>query len=279
MRYGKTPQLQWHSIIEYTAIIGAIFLVSSVCAAQTAPASEPPKVEWFQKLQKNPELMAELNKLSERLQHGLQYPPARSVSRLLPLMPESTFAYSAIPNYGDMVHQALNIFREELKESSVLRDWWQHGDLATIGPKVEDGLEKFYQVSEFLGDEVVVSGDRDIRNPGILFVAEVRKPGLDNYLQRMLKEIAGESKPHVRILRPQDLATAEERRPPEELIVLVGARQRNLSCWCARILWLERLMWPRYEVLARRWRRTTGSLHPVRLDNGSARLTKAARQD
>jgi type IV pilus assembly protein PilA len=221
MRYGKTPQLQWHSIIECTAILGAIFLVSSVCAAQTAPASEPPKVEWFQKLQKNPELMAELNKLSERLQHGLQYPPARSVSRLLPLMPESTFAYSAIPNYGDMVHQALNIFREELKESSVLRDWWQHGDMATIGPKVEDGLEKIYRLAEYLGDEIVISGDKEIRNPGVLFVAEVRKPGLDNYLQQMLKEIAGESKPHVRILRPQDLATAEERRPPEELIVLV----------------------------------------------------------
>ena len=70
---------------------------------------------------------------------------------------ESTVFYAAFPNYGEASHQALKIFQKELQVSPVLRAWWQHGELATAGPKVEDALEKIYQLSQFLGDELTVS--------------------------------------------------------------------------------------------------------------------------
>jgi hypothetical protein len=43
-------------------------------------------------------------------------------------LPESTMSYAAFSNYGNVTEQALKIFRQELQESAVLHDWWQHGN-------------------------------------------------------------------------------------------------------------------------------------------------------
>jgi hypothetical protein len=48
------------------------------------------------------------------------------------------------------------VFREELKENAKLRAWWEKGDMAKEGPKIEDALEKIYELSQYLGDEIVV---------------------------------------------------------------------------------------------------------------------------
>src|SRR5260370_94279 len=183
-----------------------------------ADQSEMP---WAQELQKYPGLLPEFGQLLDKLQHNIQFPPARSQSRLLPLLPESTMFYGALPNYGDVAHQALTIFRQELQESSVLRDWWQHGEMAAAGPKVEDSLEKFYELSQYLGDEIVMSGATEGRDHSLLVLAEVRKPGLKDFLQQMVKELAGKSKPAVRALDLKELATAKDPGTERELMVLV----------------------------------------------------------
>jgi hypothetical protein len=175
----------------------------------------------MQELRKHPELLAEWGQLFEKLQQNLKFPPARRESRLLPVLPESTMSYAAIPNYGDAAHQLLKIFRQELQESSVLRDWWRRGDLATAGPKIEDFLEKFSQLSQYLGDEIVVSGAMEGRDPSLLIVAEVRKPGLKKFLQQLVTETAGKSKPDVLVLDPQELASAKAAVPGQELTLLV----------------------------------------------------------
>ena len=108
-----------------------------------------------------------------------------------------------------------------MQESSVLRDWWQHGELAAAGPKVEDALEKVDQLSQYLGEEIVVSGAMQGRDTSLLIVAEVRKPGLKEFLQQMVRELSGNAKPPVRVLDLQELAIAEDRRPSQELVVLV----------------------------------------------------------
>jgi hypothetical protein len=207
-------------IIKPVAIIVVIFVVASACVAQAKPVVPAQDVPWLQDLSKNPELQAELAKLIARLQHDLQFPPARDESRLLPLQPESTMFYAAFPNYGDVAHQALNILRQELEEDPALRNWWQHGDLATAGPKIEDSLEKVYQLSQYLGDEIVVSGAMDFPHPGLLLVAEVRKPGLKQFLQQTLTELTGKSNAPVRVFDAQELATAEA-GPTARFVVLV----------------------------------------------------------
>jgi type IV pilus assembly protein PilA len=220
MEYARTRWKGPCYFIKCTAAIAVIFLVAAACAAQATPAGQPTDVPGFQDLNKYPGLLAEFGRLLEKFQHNLQFPPARSESRLLPLLPESTVMYAAFSNYGETEHQALNIFRQELQESPVLRDWWQHSQLATSGPSVLDSLEKIYQISQYLGDEIVVSGAMDGRNASGLFVAEIRKPGLRKLLEQRLNELGDKSKPAVRIFDQQELTTTED-RAAQEFVVLV----------------------------------------------------------
>ena len=200
--------------------IALILLVATAGLAQTV-SPMPPTAPFAPDLNKYPGLLPEFARFIDRVQHNVQFPPERSQSRLLPLLPESTMFYAAIPNYGDVAHQLLEVFHWELEHSSVLADWWQHSELAATGPKVEDSVERFYQLSQYLGEEIVVSGGADHREPSLLMIAEVRKPGLKKFLQQTLKDLGGDQKSRVRILDAQELAAAGRGRERDEPVVLV----------------------------------------------------------
>src|ERR1700691_954109 len=222
MRYAQTVEPWRHYFNQSSALFVAIFLtIASACAAQ-ATASARPDPPWLQDVQKDPALLVEFGQLMTKLQHDVQFPPPRGQSRLLPLLPESTAFYAAFPNYGDASHQALTIFHQELQQSPVLRAWWQHGDLGANRDKVEDFLENAYQLSQFLGDDIVVAGETEGRQePTLLILAEVRKPGLKDLLQQMGKNFGGKSKPALRVLDVQELATATNTVSPQQLVILV----------------------------------------------------------
>ena len=197
-------------------------LLATACGAQAAPDAKAPEQDWARQLDaKYPGLLTEIGHLFEKLEHDVEFPGPRTESRLLPLLPESTMSYGAIPNYGVAAGQALAVFRQELKESSVLREFWLHGQVAAVGPKVEDSLEKFSQLSQYLGDEISISGTMEGREPNLLIVAEIRKPGLKKFLQQMIRELAAKSKSGVRVLEPPELATLESKRGADELLILV----------------------------------------------------------
>ena len=98
--------------IPCVSIVALLFLVTGTSAAQvtTPPQTEVP---WARDLANNPELMTEFGRLTEKLQHGVQFPAARSQSHLLTLQQGSTVFYTAFPNYGETIHQALTIFQGE----------------------------------------------------------------------------------------------------------------------------------------------------------------------
>jgi hypothetical protein len=221
MLNADTSQQRHFYFMNCVAVVAAmLYLASAVVAQTTAPAQ--PENPLVQEMAKYPGLMPEFGQLLEKLQHGIQLPPPRSESHLLPLLPESTLFYAAIPNYGDASHQALTIFQQELKQSPVLRAWWQHGELGTEGPKVEDSLEKFSQLCQYLGDEIVVSGAIDARhNPNLLVLAEVMKPGLKNFLQQVMKDRPAKSQPQLRLFDVQELATARDTSDAKQLVILL----------------------------------------------------------
>ena len=223
MGFVQILQQKRSFFIKYVASIAAIFLVSSPCFSQTKSAAPPAEMPWTKGLNKYPGLLPELGKLVEKLKKNIQFPPARTESRLLPLLPASTMTFAAIPNYGDVTQQALKIFRQELQESAVLRDWWGHGELATGGPKLEDSIDKLYQLQQFLGEEIVVSGAMDGPEPNVLVLAEVRKPGLQKFLEQLLSQAAGSAKPGIRVLDPQGLAALKDGGQSQTLYVLVRA--------------------------------------------------------
>ncbi len=222
MRCSQSFQLLRRHFIQCAISAAASLLVASTSFAQSAatPHAETP---WAQELKKYPGLLPELAQLAQKLQQNVQLPAPRSESRLMPLLPESTVYYGAIANYGNSEQQALAIFRQELQQSAVLRAWWTQGDMAASGPKIEDALEKFGQLQQFLGDEIVLSGSIDVEhkttNP--LVLAELRKPGLDQFLKQWMSQTYGKSEPSVRVLVPQELAAEKDSHRTDQLIVLV----------------------------------------------------------
>jgi hypothetical protein len=207
------------SLVTLAFIFTTILLIASLSAAQDKTPAQPPLPQWLQELQKNPTLSAEIGKVFVKMQAGVQFPLPRKSSRVLPLLPESTIFYAAIPNYGDTEQQTLAIFQKELSESPELRAWWQRGDLATVGPKIEDFLQKLSDFSHFLGDEVVFSGSMEAREFKPLIVAEISKPGLKQFLENVVKGLNG--KPPVRIFDAQALAAAQADSSAQNLLILV----------------------------------------------------------
>jgi hypothetical protein len=222
MACAQSRQQQRRGYFIQCAVVSAmIFLLTSSSGAQATPTDHP-AVPSPQDLTKYPGLLPEFGQLLEKLQHEVHPPPARGQSRLLPLLPESTVFYAALPNYGEASHQALAIFEREVQQNPTLHAWWQQGDLAADGPKVEDALEKFYQFSQYLGDEIVASGAAEGgKAPRLVIIAESRKPGLKDFVQQMAKEFGGNSEPAVRVLDVQELATARDARPAQQLVILV----------------------------------------------------------
>lgn len=218
--------LRCHHFATFAAITALLFLIPATVAAQSRPAntqdSAPPHATGLQAVKVDPALMAEFGQLMKKLQQNFQIPPLRTESRLLPLLPEETVFYAAFPNYGEATHQALGTFQQELRDSPVLRAWWQRGDMATEGPKLEDALEKIYQLSQYLGDEVVISATTANRKePSLLLLAEVRKPGLKDLLLQMTKELSSKSTATVRVFDLQDLAKAKDTATAHDLVILV----------------------------------------------------------
>ncbi len=214
-------------LVNCAVAVASFLLLVTACASQSTvkPQTEMP---FSDDLKKYPGLLTELAHLVEALKSNVQFPPLRTQSRLLPRLPAKTTYYAAFPNYGDTAHQTLETLRQELQASAVLRDWWQHGQLSSAGPKLQEFLEKFYEVSQYLGDEVVVSGEMQGRiseagaaSRSLLVVAEVRKPGLKDFLKQMVKEHRDESQLPVRVLDPQELAQAKSAPAAQQLVVLV----------------------------------------------------------
>ncbi len=169
-----------------------------------------PDPDWLQNLLKNRELMAELGTLANKLKAGVQYPAPRSQSRILGLLPESTILYTALPNYGDSIHQALQIFQQELSQSAPLRDFLQKNKLDAVEPKLEQGVQRFYEVTQYLGDEVVIAGGLKGQEPSGVVIAEIKKPGLRELLEKLNNEQFPNKSSRLRIFDPQQLASATE---------------------------------------------------------------------
>jgi type II secretory pathway pseudopilin PulG len=223
MKLAQIPQQVTRHLTKALAAMAAIFFVGSATPAQKAP--ESPATAWTQELSKYPGLAEELSRLMIKLKDSVEFPGPRSESRLLPILPPSTIAYISIANYGEASSKTLSIFRQELQESAVLRDWWTHGSPATAGAKIEDTLDKVAQFHQYLGDEIVLSAALDGKEPNFAIVAEVKKPGLKKFLDQIVEQNGGKAKSGLQIMEPLDLATAglgiTKNNPSNALVVLV----------------------------------------------------------
>lgn len=191
-------------------------------AKKTAPAKPQADsdLNWLLEAAKDPELVAAVSHLQQRMAKDLTYPAPRTQSRILSRLPESTVFYAALPNLGPVVHQGLGIFQEELRDSAALRNFLHKNKLDDAEPKFEDGLQKFYEFAEYLGDEFVITGGLKGQEPSGALIAEIKKPGLKTFLEKIDLDLNAKSSQHLRIVDPQQLSTATD-DPAQGPVVLV----------------------------------------------------------
>jgi hypothetical protein len=220
MAQAPAPQHRRIQFIRYITAIVAIVVLSTACSAQAPPAKPAPDAALQQYLSKHPGLVEELGRLFEKWRE-IEGPAPRTQSSLLPLLPESTIAYAGLPNYGDVLHQAITIFHQELQESAVLREWWQSPEIAQAAPIAEMVLDKLYQLCLFMGDELVVAGAMEGKDPRLLILADIRKPGLKDFLKQTLGPMTGKPSSPVFIMDPNELATVVPPPSGQKFLVLV----------------------------------------------------------
>ncbi|HET9840026.1 MAG TPA: hypothetical protein VFR84_17500 [Candidatus Angelobacter sp.] len=197
-------------------------------AKKTAPAAKKPApkkaddTEWLEQALKDPELMKAVGHLTDRLTTELQLPASRTQSRILPRLSDSTLFYGAVPNYGPVLRQCLEIWQQELHDSPAIKNFLAKNKLAEGEPKFEEVVQKLIEVADYLGDEMVISVGMKGKEPSGFLVAEARKPGLAAFLQHLDELLNAESKTkeHLRIVDPQQLQTATD-DAKEQPIVLV----------------------------------------------------------
>jgi hypothetical protein len=166
--------------------------------------SEPvaQQIAWSRDLGKYLPLLAQFSTLQHRIDQ-IPTPQLRYTSDLLGRVPANTLLYVSIPNLGNFLSEANNIFHDQLKQSPALQQWWENG--AHHNTEELDALvNQLHQVSEYLGDEVVVVGvqqpDSPRSNPGFAIVADLQKSGLDDVLKS--------SAPAITVFDEASLATA-----------------------------------------------------------------------
>ena len=160
--------------------------VATTQSLGTVPVSQ--EISWSNDLDHELALLAEFSKLRQQLE-TIQTPGPRYESKILPLLAPDTVLYVGIPNLGDALQQANQIFQQQLSQSKVLQDWWKKSGNANQHPTPEELIGQIQAISQFLGDEVVITfraGVSGANEHGPILLAEIKQAGLKDYLQNHL---------------------------------------------------------------------------------------------
>jgi hypothetical protein len=159
------------------------------------------EIAWSGDLDRHLALLAEVKALREKWA-AVPVPGVRHDSRLLPLVPREAVVFASVPNYGAALAEAHRIFEEQVAQSEVLREWWQKAEAGEKdGPSLREVVDKVRGFSEFLGDEVVlalVDAPQDGAAP--LLLAEVRRPGLQEFLDQEMGALGAREKAELSVM-------------------------------------------------------------------------------
>ena len=182
----------------------------STDAAGAVPVRQ--EIAWSRDLDKHLALLAEFAHLSNKLQ-TVQLPGLRYESKLLPNLPSNTVLFASIPNLGDAVQQADQLFEQELQESSVLNEWWQQAQSRRRGPSLQEIVQEIHSLSQYVGNEIVFSVAMDNQRGTPLVAAQVERPGLKEFIEQEVAARTGNRHPGgIRIFDEAELATANAQR-------------------------------------------------------------------
>jgi hypothetical protein len=177
------------------------------------------EIAWSHDLDHELALLAEFSKLKNKLDQ-IRTPPARYESKILPLLPQDTVLYVSIPNLGEALEQANEIFQQQLTQSAVLQQWWGQADRSPHQITPGQLVEQVRQLSQYLGEEIVITMS-GASSHGPVLLAEIRQPGLEDFLQNHFastfrnKQEASD----LHVANPQSLASLADSTPGIVMLV------------------------------------------------------------
>jgi hypothetical protein len=139
------------------------------------------EISWSRDVDHYLQQLAQLSSLEKKLA-TIPMPGLRYSSRLLRFVPRNTVLYASSPNYGDALKQADQLLHDQLQTSETLRTWWEEVN-GHSHPSLEEMIQKFQTLSQYLGEEAVVAAVQQGEHCQPLIVAEVQRPGLREYLE------------------------------------------------------------------------------------------------
>jgi len=157
-------------------------------SALLAPVPVEQEVAWSRNAGQYAGLLSEFAKFQKRLE-AIPGPGLRYSTRLLDLAPQGAIFYAAIPNLGPTIGEAQRLFREQLAQSEVLRQWWAEKMGSAEGEaRFNEVLARVQTFSAYLGPEVVVAFPVEASGrPGApLLTAEVTRAGLREFLAQQI---------------------------------------------------------------------------------------------
>jgi hypothetical protein len=146
-----------------------------------SPEPVEQQISWSQDRDKYLLLLAQFTAIQHRVEQ-IPFPQARYSSDLLERVPADTLLYISIPNLGEFLNQANQIFQDQLKQSPALQQWWDRGQAGNTAD-LDSLIEKLHQASQYLGDEIVIVGTKQNATPGFAIVSDLQHTGLDAFLR------------------------------------------------------------------------------------------------
>ncbi|MCU1287083.1 MAG: putative FecR [Acidobacteriales bacterium] len=181
------------------------------------------EIAWSENREQHLALLAEFSKLQKKLE-GVTTPGLRYNSAILPVAPEQTLIYASIPNYGEALAEANRLFQDQLRDSDVLRQWWQSNGLGKEEAKFQEMIQRIHTLSKYLGDEVVVmlvpAGNG--KGPAMIVASQVTRPGVKDFLQAELagSAITAEQKQKITVIDETGSAAGVA---PGNIIIMAGS--------------------------------------------------------
>jgi hypothetical protein len=154
-----------------------------------SPEPVAQQISWSQDREKYLSLLAQFSAIQHRLEQ-IPFPQPRYNSDLLERVPANTLLYISIPNLGEFLNQANQIFQDQLKQSPALQQWWEsgHGDNTA---DLDSLIEKLHQASQYLGDEIVIVRTNQTATSGFAILADLQQSGLDDFLRTQFASPTG----------------------------------------------------------------------------------------
>lgn len=168
-----------------------------------APEPLAEQVAWSPNRGEYLELLTQFSALQHKIEQ-IPLPQPRYGSDLLNRMPADTQLYVSIPNLGDFVTQAKTIFEDQLQQSPVLQRWWNTGKQDKTA-ELDELVNKVHDLSQYIGDEMVIVALKQQTGPGFAIVADVQRSGLSDLLK---KEFAKEGHEGLTVLDENGLSSA-----------------------------------------------------------------------